>query len=48
MENKKPIDLIVETLRDVSVHKQNVYANSVLTFKMLKSVLKEFAENFVF
>ena len=37
--------MIVETLKDVSIHKQNVYENVGLTFKTLKSVLKDFASN---
>ena len=44
MSKKSPLELIVETIKDVSVHKQNVFANSILTFKMLKSVLKDFSE----
>ena len=39
-----PLDLIVNTIKEKSIHKQDVYANSILTFKMLKSVLKAFAE----
>lgn len=43
-QSSKALELIVDLIKDKSIHKQNVYANSILTFKSLKSVLKEVAE----
>jgi hypothetical protein len=43
MEKLTPRDLILKTLREKSSMKQDVYANNVATFNLLKSVAKQMA-----
>ena len=45
MENKRPRDLIVETLKSKSVLKQDIYDITLNSFQLVKTVFKEIASD---